>query len=90
MHFFPSGESLLVNPDAIAVGRDGKLRILRPPPGDSPPTTDNPAWLLSADATPLELAPWSTLEVATSPQCADGDGYRAIVQTGKSWFGGGT
>ncbi|HEY0467015.1 MAG TPA: hypothetical protein VGC79_22590, partial [Polyangiaceae bacterium] len=34
--------------------------------------------------------PWSTLELATSPKCADGDGYRAIVQTGKSWFTGGT
>src|SRR5450631_1031894 len=58
----------------------------RLPPGDEPPTTDNPAWLLSDDAAPVELAPWSSLEVATSPACADKSGYRAIVQTGKSWL----
>jgi len=46
--------------------------------------------LLSADAAPVALAPWSTLELATSPACAGrdagGDGFRAIVQTAKAWF----
>jgi hypothetical protein len=86
LRFFPPGEPLFVNPDAIAVAGDGKPRILRLPPGDEPPTLDNPAWILSSDAAPVELAPWSTLELATSPACAHGDGYRAIVQSGKSWL----
>jgi len=80
MRFFAPGQSLFSNPDPIAVGRDGKPSILRLPPGDEPPTSDNPAWILSKDAAPLELAPWSTLELATSPACAGTDGYRAIVQ----------
>ena len=86
LHFFPPGKPLLVNPDAIAVAGDGKPRILRLPPGDEPPTTDNPAWILSSDAAPVELAPWSTLELASSPECAHQDGYRAIVQSGQSWL----
>lgn len=86
LHFFPPGQSLFVNPDAIAVGRDGKLGILRLPPGAAAPTVDNPAWLLLPDAGPLELAPWSALELATSAACKDGDGYRALVQTETPWF----
>jgi len=86
LHFFPPGESVFVNPDAIAVGRAGKVGILRLPPGAAAPTTDNPAWLLSADMAPLQLAPWSTLELATSAACKDGEGYRALVQTEKAWF----
>src|SRR6478736_1835936 len=87
MRFFAPGESLFANPDPIAVGRDGKPSILRLPPGDEPPTSDNPAWILSKDAAPVELAPWSTLELATSPACAGNDGYRAIVQNVvKPWF----
>ncbi|HET7546011.1 MAG TPA: hypothetical protein VFK05_39350 [Polyangiaceae bacterium] len=86
LHFYAPGESPFVNPDAIAVGRDGKLSILRLPPGDEPPTEDNPAWLLSADAAPVALAPWSKLELATKPECAGGDGVRAIVQTETAWF----
>ncbi|HEY3254319.1 MAG TPA: hypothetical protein VGJ91_10235 [Polyangiaceae bacterium] len=84
--FLAPGEPVFLNPDAIAVGRDGTLRILRLPPGASPPTSDNPAWLLSADDAPLELAPWSTLELASSSVCTGGDGYRAIVQTGATWL----
>jgi len=86
LHFFPPGESLLVNPDAIAVGRDGKFGLLRLPAGNAPPTADNPAWFLAAKSAPVALAPWSTLESASSPHCAKGDGYRAIVQTGKVWL----
>ena len=86
LRFFAPGERALVNPDAIAVAGDGKLAVLRLPAGDEPPTVDNPAWLLSGDAPPVELAPWSTLDVATSSGCNGGDGYRAIVQTGKAWL----
>jgi hypothetical protein len=86
LHFFAPGEPSFVNPDAIAIASAGKVGILRLPPGDAPPTVDNPAWLLSADAAPVELAPWSTLELATSPGCAGSHGYRALVQTGTSWL----
>ncbi|HEX2672297.1 MAG TPA: hypothetical protein VHM25_15560, partial [Polyangiaceae bacterium] len=86
LRFFAPGEPALVNPDAIAVAGDGQLAILRLPPGDEPPTVDNPAWLLSAGAPPVELAPWSTLDVATSPGCKGDGGFRAIVQTGQSWL----
>jgi hypothetical protein len=34
---------------------------------------------------PVELAPWSTVELASSPACASGDGYRAVVQTPAPW-----
>ncbi len=86
MHFFPPAARVFVNPDAIAVGVDGKPRILRLPPGIEPPTQDSPAWLLGDDIAPIELAPWSTLELASSPACAHSGGYRAIVQTDPSWL----
>ena len=73
-------------PDAIAVARDGSVGLLRLPSGPEPASVDDPAWLLSAEARPVELAPWSTLQVATSPQCAHGgDGVRALVQTSTAW-----
>ncbi len=34
----------------------------------------------------MVLAPWSSLELATSPGCANEDGYRAIVQTARPWL----
>ena len=86
MAFFPPGSPVFSNADAIAVARSGKPRVLRLPPGEEPPTTDNPAWILSDDGAPVELAPWATLEPATSPACAHAGGYRAIVQTGRAWL----
>lgn len=86
MRFFEPGRQLLNDPDAIAVAPDGKLAILRTASGDAPPTIDTPAWLLSADAPPIELAPWSTLEPASSPACAKDNGYRALIQTGTPWI----
>jgi hypothetical protein len=47
---------------------------------------DLPAWLLTADAPPVELAPWASLELATSPACAKGDGYRTLIQTLPPWI----
>jgi hypothetical protein len=74
------------NPDAIAVAEDGKLGILRVASGVEPATNDNPAWLIRTDSPPLELAPWSSLEPATSHACTrSSDGYRAIVQTKVAW-----
>jgi hypothetical protein len=86
MDFFEPGRALLTDPDAVAVAPDGKLAILRTAAGKSPPTVDMPAWLLSADGAPVELAPWSSLEPATSPACAKGGGYRALIQTASPWI----
>ncbi len=86
MHFFPPAAPVFQNPDAIAVGDDGKPAILRLPPGVEPPTQDNPAWLLSNESAPIELAPWSTLELASSQACAHSSGYRAIVQASQAWL----
>jgi hypothetical protein len=72
--------------DAIGVARDGSPGILRLPSGSEPATTDDPAWLLTKDSPPVEMAPWSTLQLATSPACARGDdGVRALVQTPTTW-----
>jgi hypothetical protein len=86
MSFFEPARRLLTNPDAIAVAPAEKLGILRLASGSEPATLDAPAWLLSADGAPVELAPWSSLELATSPACAKGDGYRALVQTEVPWI----
>ncbi|HEX5101856.1 MAG TPA: hypothetical protein VFV94_20240 [Polyangiaceae bacterium] len=86
MSFFAPGAQLLTNTDAVAVGPNGKLAILRAASGSEPPTVDVPAWLLTADGPPVELAPWATLELATSPACAKGDGYRALIQTLPPWI----
>ncbi len=86
MSFFEPGRQLLTDPDAIAVAPDGKLAIVRTTSGSEPPTVDAPAWLLSADAPPVELAPWASLEPATSPACAKTDGYRALIQTATPWL----
>ncbi len=85
MSAFPPGSPVFVNPDSIAVGQDGKLRLLRLAPGVEPPTIDDPAWVLSDDAAPVALAPWSSLELATSPACLHDDGYRALIQTPRAW-----
>jgi hypothetical protein len=75
----------LPNPDAIVVTPEGKLAVLRIP-SEEPATVDDPAWLLAPDAAPIELAPWSTLEPATSAACAaKADGVRALVQTVVPW-----
>jgi hypothetical protein len=76
----------LLNPDAIAVDRNGRLGILRFPSGAEPSTVDDPAWWFGKDAPPVELAPWSTLQLATSTACTHSDdGVRAIVQTPLPW-----
>jgi hypothetical protein len=87
-----------LNPDVVAVGKDGRVGIVRLPSGTEPSTVDDPAWWITKDDPPVELAPWSTLQLATSAACArTDDGIRAIVQTplpwvtvaGSSGFGGG-
>lgn len=86
MAYFAPGQQLLANPDAVAVGPDGKLGIVRIASGSEPPTVDIPAWLLTADGPPVELAPWTSLELASSPACANAEGYRALIQVAPPWI----
>jgi hypothetical protein len=77
--------TLLPNPDAIAVGADGKLALVRLPSA-GPATVDDPALLLTPDAPPVELAPWSAIEPATSAACSrPSDAVRVLVQTRVPW-----
>jgi hypothetical protein len=72
--------------DTIATARDGGVGILRLPSGSEPASVDDPAWFLSDDPQPVELAPWSTLRIATSPECAKSDDdVRALMQTSTAW-----
>jgi hypothetical protein len=83
----PPGMHIFEDPDSIAVDKDGNVGVLRVPSGFEPSSADDPAWLLTKDAPPVELAPWSTLEVASSPACSKSqEGYRAIVQTSLPWM----
>jgi hypothetical protein len=85
--YLPAPWHVFANPDAIAVASDGTVGIVRVPSVLEPSTVDDPAWFLAEGAPPIELAPWSTLELATSPACAkEHGGYRAIVQTLAPWI----
>jgi hypothetical protein len=78
---------LFTDPDAIAIAPDGSLGVLRLPSGVEPSTEDDPALYLSPGAPPIELAPWSKVEMASSPACtSDRTGYRAVIQTGVPWI----
>jgi hypothetical protein len=76
------------NADALAIGAQGALAILRTPSGVEPPSAADPALLLPLGAGPIvALAPWSTLTSADDPACrGDLSGYRAIVQPAASWL----
>ncbi len=92
-----SGDLQTANPDALAIGPDGSLAIIRTPSGDEPASANDPALLMplvpgasSTASVPLSkitlLAPWSTLASAASTACLDqAYGYRAIVQTKAPW-----
>jgi hypothetical protein len=75
------------NPDALAIGAQGALAILRTPSGAQPPSAGDPALLLPLGSGPIvALAPWSTLTSADDPACrGDLSGYRAVVQLAESW-----
>jgi hypothetical protein len=75
------------NPDALAIGAQGALAILRTPSGSEPATRADPALLLHEDGTVTVLAPWSRLFLADAPECkpAAGD-YRAVLQTSRAWL----
>ncbi len=80
--------TFLPNPDAIARDASGKLGVLRLPSA-APASEDDPAWFLSPDAPPIELAPWSKVEAANSPACGaadpDDNPVRALIQTAAPW-----
>lgn len=72
--------------DAVGISEQGEIAVLRFPSAPRPPTADDPPFAYVAGK-PLErLAPWSTLQPATSPACADKAGYRAIVMAASNWF----
>jgi hypothetical protein len=76
------------NADALAIGAQGALAILRTPSGAQPPSAGDPALLLPLGSGPLvALAPWSTLTSADDPACrGDLSGYRAVVQLAEPWL----
>jgi hypothetical protein len=76
------------NADALAIGAQGALAILRTPSGAEPPSVGDPALLVPLGGGPLvALAPWSTLTSADDPACrGDLSGYRAHVQPVESWL----
>jgi hypothetical protein len=74
----------LIHPDALAIGADGTIGVLRIPSFD-PPTTDDPALVLVPGRAPIRLAPWSTLSAA-SDCVPGGTAFRAIVTTGPGWI----
>jgi len=75
------------NPDALGIGADGVLAIIRTPSGSFPASEREPALAISLSGTSSVLAPWSTLAPAGSAECtADQEGYRAIVQTRLPWI----
>jgi hypothetical protein len=77
---------VFADPDAIAVAPDGSIGILRLPSGVDPSTEEDPALFLAVGAPPVELAPWSKIEMASGPACTrDRAGYRAVIQTGLPW-----
>jgi hypothetical protein len=82
----PMPDLRLDSADAIAVDKNQKVGILRLPSGWNPATAASPAMWLTKDTPPVELAPWSTLELASSPACSrTDDGVRAIFQTPRAW-----
>jgi hypothetical protein len=71
--------------DALALGTDGKIGLIRLTM-QGPPTKEDPALLLRAGEPPSALAPWSTLELDGSAACASMQGFRAVIQTVSPWL----
>ena len=75
------------NPDALAIGAQGQLAILRTASGREPATNADPAVLFHEDGRITTLAPWSRLFLADAPECqATTSDYRAILQTSRAWL----
>ena len=72
--------------DALGISEQGEIAVLRFPSAPRPPSANDPP-LAYVPGKPLErLAPWSSLQPATAPACADKAGYRAIVLAASTWF----
>ena len=75
------------NPDALAVGSQGALAILRTPSGSEPASVGDPAALFHEDGSVTVLAPWSRLFLANAPECKpQATDYRAVLQTSVAWL----
>ncbi len=74
-----------LTPDSLAVGPDGRLGVLRIPTR-TPPSQENPAFLLRPGTPPQPLAPWSTLAADGTPACEGMKGHRAVVATPSAWI----
>ena len=81
------GELYPRNPDALALGAQGELAILRTPSGRDPASSADPALLFHEDGSVGLLAPWSRLFSADSPECkpATSD-FRVLLQTSRAWL----
>ncbi|MCL2724179.1 MAG: hypothetical protein FWD69_07040 [Polyangiaceae bacterium] len=73
------------NPDALAMGPNADLGVIRTPSGSDPPSAMDPAMLYLSGQKPRVLAPWSTLTLATKEVCKRDTGYRATLQTIGPW-----
>ncbi len=84
----PSADVYPANPDALAVGPQGALAVIRTPSANEPPSASDPALLLPlGGGAPIVLAAWSTLVSADDPACrGDTSGYRALIHTSAPWL----
>lgn len=75
------------NLDALAIGPNGALAIVRTPSGGEPPSALDPALLVAPATAPSPLAPWSELALADDVACAsEPGGYRAVIQALGPWI----
>lgn len=74
-----------VTPDALAIGPDGKVGVIRVPARYAP-TAEQPAVLLTKGEAPVVLAPWSTAVADGAPGCEGANGHRAVIGMPTSWF----
>jgi len=83
----PGSTHYPANADALAIGAQGALAILRTPSGSEPATSADPAILLHEDGNVSVLAPWSRLLLADAPECKPAaSDYRAVLQTSRAWL----
>jgi hypothetical protein len=75
------------NADALALGANGGLAVLRTRSGREPASNADPAVLLDEHGEPTVLAPWSALFLADAPECKEAaSDYRVILQTSGAWL----
>ena len=83
----PKREAYPANTDALGFDASGSPAVIRMPSGATPPTTDDPAWLLRGSEAPVALAPWATLQSIDQQACqSDTSGHRTILQLPQGWL----